>query len=80
MSNIMEEIWVGIDVSKAHLDIALGASGEFWRTGNNAMGIAQTAERLVQLKPQRVVVEVMLMRRKPKIKPRRPRRTRRKLF
>jgi len=57
MSNIMEEIWVGIDVSKAHLDIALGASGEFWRTGNNAMGIAQTAERLVQLKPQRVVVE-----------------------
>lgn len=57
MSNVMEEIWVGIDVSKAHLDIAIGASGEFWRTGNDAVGITQTVDRLAQLNPQRIVVE-----------------------
>lgn len=57
MSNVMEEIWVGIDVSKAYLDVAIGANGEFWRAGNDATGIAQTVERLSQLKPQRVIVE-----------------------
>ena len=57
MSNTIEEIWVGVDVSKAHLDVAIGASGEFWRVGNDAVGIAQTADRLAQMNPQRVVVE-----------------------
>jgi transposase len=57
MSNSVEEKWVGVDVSKAYLDIAIGAEGEFWRAGNDVEGIAQTAARVAEMNPQCVVVE-----------------------
>jgi len=57
MNNSCEAIWVGIDVSKAQLDVAVGEAGEFWSAGNDREGIAKTVEHLVRLNPQGVVVE-----------------------
>jgi hypothetical protein len=34
------EVWVGIDVSKARLEVALGAAGELLGVANDARGIA----------------------------------------
>ncbi len=50
-------VGVGIDVSKATLDIAVYASGEQWRTSNDEPGIAQLVERLRVLAPERIVLE-----------------------
>jgi transposase len=49
--------YVGIDVSKASLEVAVGAEGEFWSAANTPEGIARVIQRLVQLHPARVVVE-----------------------
>jgi transposase len=57
MSNLSAEIWVGIDVSKTQLDIAVGQADETWRAGNDDVGIAKTVERLQSLHPGLVVVE-----------------------
>lgn len=57
MSKPSEEGFVGIDVSKTQLDVAVGQAGETWSAGNNETGIAQTVERLKALRPQLVVVE-----------------------
>src|SRR5437763_1972932 len=37
--------FVGIDVSKAYLDVAVRPSGESWQTSNDAEGIALLVER-----------------------------------
>jgi transposase len=47
------EVWVGIDVSKARLEVALGAAGELLGVANDARGIAG----LVALAPELVVLE-----------------------
>lgn len=57
MSKPSEDRFVGIDVSKAQLDVAVGQVGETWSAGNCEAGIAQTVERLKALRPQLVVVE-----------------------
>jgi transposase len=57
MSNHSEETWVGIDVSKTQLDIAVGQAGETWSARNDEVGIAKTVERLKSLQPRLVVVE-----------------------
>jgi len=49
--------FVGIDVSKAQLDVAVGQAGEAWQAGNDPLGIQRSVERLRQLSPTRVVVE-----------------------
>ena len=51
------EVWVGIDVSKARLDVALGAAGELFSAANDGRGIATLVARLVELEPELVVVE-----------------------
>ncbi len=51
------ELWVGIDVSKERLDVALGAAGELFDAANDAAGIAWVRERLLQSAPARVVLE-----------------------
>lgn len=53
----MEEIWIGIDVSKARLDVGVGESGETWSASNHDEGIAGTVERCRQLQPRLVIVE-----------------------
>jgi transposase len=57
MSNLSDEIWVGIDVSKTQLDVAVGEMGETWHAGNDDQGVSKTVERCIQLNPRLVVVE-----------------------
>ena len=40
------ELWVGVDVSKARLDVALGESGELYRLTNDQRGIQELIARL----------------------------------
>lgn len=53
----MDEIWIGIDVSKTSLDVAVGETGEIWSANNDDLGIARTIEHCGQFHPQLVVVE-----------------------
>jgi hypothetical protein len=48
-------VYVGIDVSKARLDPALGPAGELLSAANDASGIAALRERLLSLAVARVV-------------------------
>jgi transposase len=57
MSDPFSNVYVGIDVSKDTLDIALGQEGEYWQAGNDEVGILHTVERLKVLQPAMVVVE-----------------------
>lgn len=50
-------VWVGIDVSKARLDVALGSQGELFSLANDAGGMATLIARLRQLSLSGVVVE-----------------------
>ncbi len=49
--------YVGIDVSKARLDVALGAAGELLEFSNAAGGIAALVEQLSAHGPELIVVE-----------------------
>jgi len=49
--------FVGIDVSKRQLDVAVGEAGVEWSVGNEAEGIAQLVERLRRLEPSLIVIE-----------------------
>jgi transposase len=49
--------FVGIDVSKATLDVALRPSDETWQTSNDEAGIAQLVSRLKQHTIQLIVIE-----------------------
>lgn len=50
-------VFVGIDVSKARLEVALGPAGEVLSVANDVAGIAALVARLDQLKPALVVLE-----------------------
>jgi transposase len=50
-------VFVGIDVAKAHLDVAVRPSGEIWRAANDPGGIAELVARLQAQPPTLVVVE-----------------------
>jgi len=52
-----EKVYVGIDVSKARLDIAVEPLERFWQADNNGAGIASLTKRLGGLKPTLIVVE-----------------------
>lgn len=49
--------YVGIDVSKGRLDVAIGAEGEAWAVGNDEKGIAQLVERMQVVQPVLIVLE-----------------------
>ena len=51
------QVFVGIDVSKARLDVALGAAGELLSVEHDPRGIAALVKRLLQVEPARVVLE-----------------------
>ena len=53
----MSKPFVGIDLSQAHLDVALSAPKQFWTVANNATGRNVLIKRLKPLKPQIVVLE-----------------------
>jgi transposase len=50
-------LYVGIDVAKAHLDVAEGSTGALWRVANDEVGIAEALRRLEVLAPALVVLE-----------------------
>lgn len=57
MNNSSSYPYVGIDVSKSTLDVAVGSDGEYWQADNHQQGIHNTIARLLQLQPVLVVVE-----------------------
>jgi transposase len=57
MSTSSSTFFVGIDVSKATLDVALRPSDETWQTTNDEAGITQLVSRLKQHKIQLIVIE-----------------------
>ncbi len=50
-------VWIGIDVSKERLDVAVRPTGAAWQTPNDARGIATLVQDLTALAPTRVVLE-----------------------
>jgi transposase len=50
-------VFVGIDVAKAHLDVAVRPNGEAWRVANDLAGLAELVERLQAQRPTLIVVE-----------------------
>lgn len=54
-----DEVYVGIDVSKAILDVAIGKEkdGETWQAGNDAVGIHKCVTRLQSIRPVLIVIE-----------------------
>ena len=50
-------LYVGIDVAKAHLDVAEGSTGAIWRVANDEVGIAEALRRMEVLTPALVVLE-----------------------
>jgi len=57
MNETTVTIFVGIDVSKARLDVAVGEKGASWSERNDAEGIGRLTQRLVELQPALVVIE-----------------------
>ena len=50
-------VFIGIDVAKTRLDVALRPSGEHWTTPNDDTGISDLVQRLKSLQPTLVVLE-----------------------
>ena len=53
----VENVYVGIDVSKARLDVAVRPTGDEWSDANSDAGIARVVARLEGLHPELVVLE-----------------------
>ena len=51
------EVWVGIDVSKRRLDVALGVHGELLQVDNDPGGFTMLLEKLGALGPELIVLE-----------------------
>ncbi len=51
------QLFVGIDVSKDQLDVAVRPSGEAWQVSNDSRGISDLVVRLRELAPHLVVLE-----------------------
>jgi transposase len=49
--------YIGIDISKDELHVALTAEGPVWVIKNDAAGVAKMIERLAELKPELIVME-----------------------
>jgi transposase len=54
---IHSELFVGIDISKARLDIHVHPTGQFWSVENGRGGIAALVARLAKLKPAALGME-----------------------
>ena len=52
-----EPVYVGIDVGKAHLDVARHDDDEIWRVDKDEAGIEHLVTRLAELGPQLVGLE-----------------------
>ncbi len=68
MTTNTSAIYVGIDVSKAHLDVAVGQDGPEWQVDNTQAGIAELVERLQALAPTLIVIEATGGREQPALR------------
>jgi transposase len=50
-------VWIGIDVAKAHLDVAVRPSGEQWRCSTEEPALDELTRRVQALQPTRIVLE-----------------------
>lgn len=50
-------VFIGIDVAKARLDVAVRPEGDTWQAANDANGIAELVARLDHLRPTLIVLE-----------------------
>jgi transposase len=57
MNAELEKVFVGIDVSKSQLDVAIGKAGEYWQAGNDRVGIEKCVKRLCAVQPALIVIE-----------------------
>ena len=57
MTSTKVSVFVGIDVSKASLDVAVRPSGARWQVENNEAGILTLQKKLSELKPTLIVLE-----------------------
>lgn len=57
MSETTSSIFVGIDVSKAGLDVAVGEKGAQWSEHNDADGIGRLVKQLTEIRPELIVIE-----------------------
>jgi transposase len=57
MNEKRSELYVGIDISKAQLDVAIGKDGEYWQAGNDRVGIDKCVARLRAIQPVLIVIE-----------------------
>ena len=57
MSPARESVFVGIDVAKDWLDIAVRPTGAAWRVAQDEEGIADLVRQLTQLQPKLIVME-----------------------
>lgn len=53
----MNEVWIGVDVSKQSFDVAARPGDESWSEQNNQAGIKALIRRLKRLSPKRIVLE-----------------------
>ena len=51
------QLFVGVDVAKAQLDVALRPTGERWAVANDDAGIAALVARLQAVQPTLIVLE-----------------------
>lgn len=56
-SGMKKRMFVGIDVSKDKLDVAVGSDGELWQVTNDESGHAELLGKLEEVKPALVVLE-----------------------
>jgi len=57
VNNSTTDQWVGIDVSKASLDVCVLPSGAHWQVGNGPVQLDALVEQMVALAPARIVLE-----------------------
>ena len=51
------EVYVGIDVGKTWLDVALWGDDEVWRVSNDDAGVAKVMERVAGMEPRLIAIE-----------------------
>lgn len=57
MTSKADEVFVGIDVSKRQLDLAVWGESDIWRYGNDESGIPKVVKQLKELAPTLIVLE-----------------------
>jgi len=57
MTSERTPVFIGIDVSKAHLDVAVRPQGEAWQADNTVEGISQLVAKVGQLAPVLIILE-----------------------